>query len=87
MIHDQVMSQWQSPNISDENTVNPIVQIYVEKDGRVPPESVHLVQSSGNTVYDDSAVAAAKSLGYLHEPLPDGCPPDISIIFKPNGNR
>jgi outer membrane biosynthesis protein TonB len=83
-IHDQVMDLWQSPDVVDANALNPIVHIYVEKDGRVPPESVHLTQSSGNQAYDDSAVAAAKSLGYLHEPLPDGCPPDISITFKPN---
>jgi TonB family protein len=82
MIRDQVMSQWESPNLADETAVNPIVQIHVEKDGRVPPESVHLIQSSGNPTYDDSAVAAAKNLGYLHEPLPDGCPPDIPITFK-----
>ena len=50
------MSQWESPNLADETAVNPIVQIHVEKDGRVPPESVHLVQSSGNPTYDDSAV-------------------------------
>lgn len=83
-IRDQAMNQWQSPNLSDANAVDPIVHIYVEKDGRVPPESVRLTQSSGNAAYDDSAIAAAKSLGYLHEPLPDGCPPDISITFKPN---
>jgi TonB family protein len=81
-IRDQVMSQWQSPNLADETAVNPIVQIYVEKDGHVPPDSVHLIQSSGNPTYDDSAVAAAKSLGYLHEPLPDGCSPVIPITFK-----
>jgi len=84
-IHDQVMGQWQTPNLVDQTVTNPIVRIHVEKDGHVPPESVQLIQSSGNPTYDDSAVAAAKSLGYLHEPLPDGCPPDISIIFKPNG--
>jgi TonB family protein len=76
------MSQWQSPNLADETAVNPIVQIHVEKDGRVPAESAHLIQSSGNASYDDSALAAAKNLGYLHEPLPDGCPPDIPITFK-----
>ena len=81
-IRDQVMSQWESPNLADETAVNPIVQIHVEKDGRVPPDLVHLVQSSGNATYDDSAVTAAKGLGYLHEPLPDGCPPDIPITFK-----
>jgi TonB family protein len=83
-IHDQVMNLWQSPNVADQNAINPIVHIYVEKDGRVPPESVHLIQSSGNPAIDDSAVSAAKNLGYLHEPLPNGCPPDISITFKPN---
>ena len=81
-IRDQVMSQWQSPNLSDETAINPIVQIHVESDGRVPPGDVHLIQSSGNTSYDDSAVSAAKNLGYLHEPLPQGCPPDIPITFK-----
>jgi len=81
-IRDQVMSQWQSPNLADETAVNPIVQIHVEKDGRVPVEGVHLIQSSGNSSYDDSALAAAKGLGYLHQPLPDGCPPDIPITFK-----
>jgi TonB C terminal len=81
-IRDQVMSQWESPNLSDETAVNPIVHIHVEKDGRVPPESVYLQRSSGNPTYDDSAVAAAKGLGYLHEPLPEGCPPDIPITFK-----
>jgi TonB family protein len=82
LIRDQVMSQWESPNLADETAVNPIVEIHVEKDGRVPPETVHLIQSSGNTTYDQSAVEAAKNLGYLHEPLPDGCPPDIPITFK-----
>jgi TonB family protein len=81
-IRDQVMSQWESPNLTDASAVNPIVEIHVDKDGRVPPESVRLTRSSGNETYDDSAVAAARGLGYLHEPLPDGCPPDIPITFK-----
>jgi TonB family protein len=81
-IRDQVMSQWESPNLTDETAVNPIVQIHVDRDGRVPVESVHLVQSSGNPTYDNSALTAAKNLGFLHEPLPEGCPPDIPITFK-----
>ena len=81
-IRDQVMSKWQHPNQLDDSAVNPIVQIHVEKDGRVPPESVTLVRSSGDPIYDDSALTAAKSLGYLLQPLPDGCPPDIPITFK-----
>jgi outer membrane biosynthesis protein TonB len=81
-VRDQVMSKWTSPNLADETAVTPEVTIHVEKDGRVPPEMVTLTRSSGNQAYDDSAVAAAKSLGYLLQPLPDGCPPDIHINFK-----
>ncbi len=84
MVHDQVMEQWTLPNQVDDAAVNPVVEIHVEKDGHVPPELVHLVTSSGNQAYDDSALQAAEHLGYLREPLPDGCPPDISITFKPN---
>jgi len=81
-IHDQVMSKWTSPNLTDETAINPEVTIHVEKDGSVPPGQVTLSRSSGNAAYDDSAVAAAKSLGHLLQPLPDGCPPDIHINFK-----
>ena len=81
-VRDQVMNKWEHPNLTDETAVNPEVTIHVEKDGRVPPESVTLSRSSGNPAYDDSALAAAKSLGYLLQPLPDGCPPDIHITFK-----
>jgi outer membrane biosynthesis protein TonB len=83
-IRDQAMNAWQIPNLADATAVDPVVHIHVEKSGYVPPDSVRLIQSSGNATYDDSAVAAAKGLGNLHEPLPDGCPPDISITFKPN---
>jgi TonB family protein len=81
-IRDQVMNKWQHPNQLNDSAVNPIVQIHVEKDGRVPPESVTLVKSSGDAIYDDSALTAARSLGYLLQPLPDGCPADIPITFK-----
>jgi len=82
MIRDQVMNKWEHPNQLDDTAVNPVVQIHVEKDGRVPPESVTLVKSSGNPTFDTSALEAAKSLGYLLQPLPDGCPADIPITFK-----
>jgi outer membrane biosynthesis protein TonB len=82
-ITQQIDETWEIPNVAAEISEAPLVHIHVEKDGRVPPESVYLITSSGNSVYDDSAVAAAKNLGYLHEPLPEGCPPDISIHFKP----
>jgi outer membrane biosynthesis protein TonB len=83
-LRDQVMNKWSIPNLSDATAVDPIVRIHVEKDGRVPPESVTLERSSNNQVYDESALTAARSIGYTLQPLPDHCPPDISITFKPN---
>jgi protein TonB len=84
LLHDQVMQLWRIPNQIDVNAVEPIVEIHVEKNGYVPPAQVYLKRSSGNPAYDDSALQAAKNLNYLREPLPDGCPPDISITFEPN---
>jgi outer membrane biosynthesis protein TonB len=84
LVHDQVMQLWQIPNLIDANAIDPVVEIHVEKNGYVPPDQVYLKTSSGNRAYDDSALQAAKSLNYLREPLPDGCPPDISITFHPN---
>jgi outer membrane biosynthesis protein TonB len=81
-IHDQVMDKWQEPNQDSADATNPVVQIHVEKDGRVPPESVELLHGSGNQAIDDSALGAARALGYTLQPLPDDCPPDISITFK-----
>jgi TonB family protein len=81
-VRDQVMNRWENPNLDDTNAVNPVVQIHVEPDGTVPADSVALIQSSGNQTYDDSALAAARGLGHLLQPLPEGCPPDISIHFK-----
>ncbi len=63
-IRDQAMDLWQNPNLSDENAVDPVVQIHVEKDGRVPPESVYLLHSSGNPALRRfGSVAAAKKPG------------------------
>jgi outer membrane biosynthesis protein TonB len=84
-VRDQVMSKWTSPNLSVETAVTPQVTIRVENDGvTVLPESVTLTRSSGNAAYDDSALAAAKQLGHLVQPLPAGCPPVIYIDFTLN---
>jgi TonB family protein len=81
-IHDQFMDKWQDPNLNAPDASDPVVQIHVERDGRVPPDRVTLLHSSGNPTIDDSALQAARNLGYLLQPLPDGCPPDISITLK-----
>jgi len=81
-IHDQVMNKWTVPNAVDETAVDPIVQIHVDQDGHVPPERVTLLRSSNNPAFDQSALEAARGMGYTLQPLPDGCPPDISITFN-----
>jgi TonB family protein len=85
MIADQVREAWKSP--MTPASIAPIVAIHIERDGRVPPESVHLIRSSGDPAYDQAALATVRSLGHLHEPLPDGCPPNIKIAFNPNPSQ
>jgi len=82
MIRDQVRDAWNSPMTPAQT--EPVVGIHVEADGRVPAESVHLIRSSGDPAYDAAALDTVKRLGFLHEPLPHGCPPDITIRFNPN---
>jgi TonB family protein len=82
MIRDQVRDAWNSPMTPAQT--EPVVGIHVETDGRVPAESVHLIRSSGDPAYDQAALDTVKRLGFLHEPLPHGCPPDITIRFNPN---
>jgi TonB family protein len=81
-IHDQVLNKWSEPNLIDPTAIDPVVQIHVAKDGRVAPELVTLKRSSNNPAFDQSALEAARSMGYTLQPLPDGCPPDISITFN-----
>jgi TonB family protein len=81
-IHDQVTEKWTVPNSVDQTAVDPIVQIHVDKDGRVPAGLVKLLRSSNNPAFDQSALEAARNMGSTLQPLPDGCPPDISITFN-----
>ncbi|HEX4141111.1 MAG TPA: TonB C-terminal domain-containing protein [Candidatus Methylacidiphilales bacterium] len=85
MIANQVQDAWNSPMAPAQN--EPIVGMHVERDGRVVPESVHLITSSGDAAYDQAALETVRHLGYLHEPLPDGCPPDITIRINPNPHQ
>jgi len=81
-IHDQVMAKWSVPNAVDPTATDPVVHIHVEKDGRVPAELVRLEHPSGNPAFDQSALEAARGMHYTLQPLPDGCPPDMSIVFN-----
>jgi outer membrane biosynthesis protein TonB len=82
LIKQQIQQEWNSPMVPVET--DPIIGMHVERDGRVPPESVHLIRSSGNSAYDDSALATVRRLGSVQEPLPPGCPPDMTLNFNPN---
>ena len=41
-IREQITDKWQVPNQDAAGATNPVVQIHVDKDGRVPPEQVPL---------------------------------------------
>ena len=82
MVHDQVMDRWTSPNLVDESAASPRVTFQVTEDGHVLPDTITLTRTSGNGAYDQSALAAVRSLGQLREPLPQGCDPVIYIDFK-----
>ncbi len=81
-IRDQVMSQWQSPNLADETAVNPVVQIHVEKDGRVPARK-HSPRPIVRQSHLRRVGARRRAKSWLPpSTLPEGCPPDIPITFK-----
>ena len=40
----------------------------------MPAERVKLIHSSGNPAFDQSALDAARGMGYTLQPLPDGLP-------------
>jgi TonB family protein len=84
LIASQVHDAWTSSIDSSTVQVEPIVGIHVENDGRIPADSVHLIRSSGDEAYDAAAVDTVRRIGFLREPLPEGCPPDIRINFNPN---
>jgi len=84
-IRDQVHAAWTSPLTPAD--VEPYVRMHVERDGHVVPESVRLIKSSGDPAYDQAAIDTVKNLGQLREPLPEGCPPDITIGFNPNSSQ
>ncbi len=85
LIANQVSDAWNSPLTPGGK--EPIVGMHVERDGHVVPESVHLITSSGDAAYDQAALDTVRHLGYLHQPLPDGCPPDITIRINPNSTQ
>ncbi|MEI9999496.1 MAG: energy transducer TonB [Verrucomicrobiota bacterium] len=84
LIAEQVHDEWNSPNVSSAVQAEPLVHIHVERDGRIAPGSVYLERSSGDPGYDQTAIETVKRIGQLREPLPEGCPPDITINFNPN---
>jgi TonB family protein len=71
MIHDRFYSQWDQPTSIYENKHQFVttVKIRIQSDGTV--SSVSLARPSGNTVMDESVMAAARRVKQI-DPLPKG---------------
>jgi TonB family protein len=81
IIRDQMYTAWQPPMTVSSKRLHAIIQILVEKSGAI--SKVELLQSSGNQEYDDSALSAARSVGRIKQPLPEGLDGNITITFNP----
>jgi len=89
MIHDRFYSQWEQPTsvVNSNQQLSALVKIRIEKDGRI--SNVSLAKSSGNTIVDDSVMAAARRVTQI-DPLPEGLGEDyyeIKINFELNQSQ
>lgn len=80
LIRNQMMNAWNQPiQFAGKHFVAQI-QITVEKDGQI--SNVALGRSSGNGIFDASAMEAARQVKKISASLPEGCPPNISVNFR-----
>jgi TonB family protein len=59
---------------------NVTLRIFIDRDGRVRPESTRVVESSGYTSLDSSAVTGSQDLRFVPAKL-NGQPMAVSILF------
>jgi len=71
LIHDRFYSQWDQPKSIFDNTKSFVctLQIHISSGGKI--SGVKIVKSSGNTVMDESVIAAAERVLQI-DPLPAG---------------
>lgn len=80
LIRDQLYAAWDQPRDLAGLKLTTQIRIRVAADGSV--SGAEIVDRSGNTKFDQSALAAARAVTQLKKPRPDGCPELITINFQ-----
>ncbi|MES2308116.1 MAG: energy transducer TonB [Verrucomicrobiota bacterium] len=80
LIRKQMYDAWNRPVQLSQKDLSALLKITIENDGRI--SNVTLVTGSGIRDFDESIVAAAKRVGRIREPLPEGLDHEITIRFK-----
>ena len=87
MLHDRFYSAWIQPttNVASGNKISTLVQVRIEKDGRV--SNFEIIKQSENVVVNESVAAIAKRVTQV-DPLPAGLGTrdhyDVKINFELN---
>ena len=87
MLHDRFYSAWIQPttNVASGNKISTLVQVRIEKDGRV--SNFEIIKPSENVVVNESVAAIAKRVTQV-DPLPAGLGTsdhyDVKINFELN---
>lgn len=80
LIRKQMYDNWDRPVHLTQKDLSAQIKITIEKDGRI--SNVTLVSGSGIRDFDESIMTAAKRVGKIREPLPEGLDHEITIRFK-----
>jgi TonB family protein len=80
VIQEQMYQAWLPPKELVGFKQGTAVQIRVAPDGTILEASI--LTSSGNVLFDQSALAAARKVGKLPQPRPEGCPEFITVNFR-----
>ena len=90
MLHDRFYSAWIQPttNVASGNKISTLVQVRIEKDGRV--SNFEIIKPSENVVVNESVAAIAKRVTQV-DPLPAGLGSgnhyDVKINFELNSEE
>ncbi|CAK0772636.1 hypothetical protein CCP4SC76_5590004 [Gammaproteobacteria bacterium] len=86
MIGRQVKDRWTRPPSLESKGLKCTIQVRLKPDGRVVANSVKIIESSGNPVFDRSVEQAV----YRSEPLPVPAGPlfesfrELTFVFRPS---
>ena len=90
MLHDRFYREWDQPMsiVATGVKMSTIVQIRIEKDGRVSKFAI--VKPSGNVAVDESVAAISQRVTHV-DPLPEGLTQkkyyEVKIDFELNANK